>query len=112
MNVEEIILNLLEEESEIDDSQKMAIEMYGKEHQTMIAIEEMSELTKEISKEYRGEENIDKITEEIADVYICLEQLQMIYEIEDEDLDEMIQKKMERNYNRMIKELLEKWREN
>lgn len=112
MNVEEIILNLLEEESEIDDSQKIAIEMYGKEHQTMIAIEEMSELTKEISKEYRGEENIDKITEEIADVYICLEQLQMIYEIEDEDLDEMIQKKMERNYDRMIKELLEKWREN
>lgn len=112
MNVEEIILNLLEEESEIDDSQKIAIEMYGKEHQTIIAIEEMSELTKEISKEYRGEENIDKITEEMADVYICLEQLQMIYEIEDEDLDEMIQKKMERNYNRMIKELLEKWREN
>lgn len=112
MNVEEIILNLLEEESEIDDSQKMAIEMYGKEHQTMIAIEEMSELTKEISKEYRGQENIDKITEEIADVYICLEQLQMIYGIENEDLDEMIQKKMERNYNRMIEELLEKWREN
>lgn len=95
----------------MDESQKMAVILYGKEHQVMIAIEEMSELVKELSKEYRGYENIEAIIEEMADVYICLEQLQIIFGISDSDLDTEIDKKMNRNMKRMIEELSQLYKE-
>ena len=61
-----------------------AIETYGKQNQIMVAIEEMSELTKELSKNHRGNDNISAISEEIADVQITLAQLQMIFNNRDE----------------------------
>ena len=59
-----------------------AISVYGPHLQKVVAIEEMSELTKEICKEIRnGEEvySIINLIEEIVDVSIMLEQLKMIY---------------------------------
>jgi len=47
----------------------------------VIATEEMAELIKELSKNFRGQPNRDAIAEEIADVSIMLEQLCMIYDI-------------------------------
>lgn len=55
-----------------------AIDTFGEESQQLMVIEEMSELTKEISKRFRGEDNIDHIAEEIADVEIMLDQLKLI----------------------------------
>lgn len=55
---------------------------YGKINQTIKAIEEMSELQKELSKavqrmfENKTIENISQIVEELADVEIMVEQLQ------------------------------------
>lgn len=46
-----------------------------------MVIEEMSELTKEICKNERGEDNRNKIVEEIVDVYITLEQLEIMFNI-------------------------------
>lgn len=46
-----------------------------------MALEEMSELQKEICKNWRGKDNYDEIAEEIADVEIMLDQLKMIYGI-------------------------------
>lgn len=60
-----------------------AIETFGELNQKMIAMEEMSELTKELSKNFRGQPNRDAIAEEVADVGIMLEQLCMIYDIKD-----------------------------
>lgn len=56
-----------------------AIATYGKTAQKMMLIEEMSELTKEICKDFRGRKNVGSIAEEIADVEIMLEQIKMIY---------------------------------
>ena len=61
-----------------------AIQTYGKQNQIMVAIEEMSELTKELSKNYRGNGNVSAISEEIADVQITLAQLQMIFDNREE----------------------------
>lgn len=58
-----------------------AIETYGPEMQKTVAVEEMSELIKEICKSKRGEHNYLHIAEEIADVEIMLEQLKLIYNI-------------------------------
>lgn len=52
--------------------------------QKIVAIEEMSELQKELSKNLRGKDNRENIAEEIADVEIMLEQMKMLYDIEDD----------------------------
>lgn len=62
------------------ETYKQAIDTYGHELQIIVAIEEMSELTKELCKRLRGKDNIDAIAEEIADVQIMLAQLQIIFD--------------------------------
>ena len=57
-----------------------AIEKFGKDVQLIVALEELAELQKEICKGIRYNfNNIDEISDEIADVYIMLEQLQIIF---------------------------------
>lgn len=56
-----------------------AIETYGCQSQMIVAIEELSELQKELTKHLRGENNVDHISEEMADVYIMLEQLSIMF---------------------------------
>lgn len=61
------------------DTYSVAVETYDRTSRLMLAIEEMSELSKELSKNYRGEDNISAISEEMADVEIMLEQLKLIF---------------------------------
>ena len=60
-----------------------AISTFGAENQEKMVVEEMSELTKEICKHWRGRDNLDAIADEIADVTIMLEQLRLIYNLND-----------------------------
>lgn len=62
---------------------RQAIDTWGAENQEKMVIEEMSELTKEICKHWRGRDNLEAVADEIADVTIMLEQLQMIYNLYD-----------------------------
>ena len=66
------------------------------------AIEEMSELTKVISKilGMGGEVSIEDLIEEIADVTIMMEQLRVIYNINDE-VCTMMDSKIRRLENRI-----------
>lgn len=67
-------------ESEIKAFEK-AIETYGINNQVIVAIEELSELQKELCKVLRinlGRPR-SRMAEEIADVEIMLEQLKMIF---------------------------------
>ena len=64
-----------------------AIETYGKDMQTIVAIEEMAELQKELTKALRGRPNIENIIEEMADVYIMLVQIRLMYDI---DINEIV----------------------
>ena len=52
-----------------------AVKQYGLKNQIVVAIEEMSELQKELCKRLRGDFDAGNIIEEIADVEIMLEQL-------------------------------------
>lgn len=78
-----------------------AINTYGAKNQIIVAIEEMSELTKELCKNIRGERNIKHITEELADVHIMLQQVRRIYGIEAEAVEEVIEYKLKRLERRM-----------
>ena len=55
-----------------------AIRLFGDESQKIMAIEEMSELIKELTKELRHRGDVAHIAEEVADVEITLAQLKMI----------------------------------
>lgn len=81
-----------------------AIEAYGKDMQLTVAVEEFSELIKEICKHKRGSENRDAIIEELADCYIMMEQIEIIFDISDEELAEMYIEKL----NRLDKRLTER----
>ena len=50
----------------------------------IVAIEELSECQKEICKILRGGENFPHLAEEIADATIMLEQLRLIFNINDQ----------------------------
>ena len=90
------------------------ISHYGAAKQADMAIEEMSELTKALLKWRRTAdiENISDlylsslhsdIAEEIADVQIMLDQLTLIYNVEDA-VNEWISKKIKRTLDRMKEE--------
>ena len=87
----------------ITDIYKQAIDTYGVRAQKLMAIEEMSELTKEICKDFRGKLDREHLIEEMADVTIMLDQMLLIYKISGEEIISMCERKMNR-----LKERLEK----
>lgn len=78
-----------------------AIDTYGYDLQKQVAIEEMSELTKEICKDFRGKGNREHILEEIVDVSIMLEQLQIMYDISTSEMLRAVESKVKRLEERL-----------
>lgn len=77
---------------------KKVIHKHGTVTQSMIVMEECSELIQAISKCLRSKEMIptetrEHLIEEMADVMICLEQLMLMYSITDEELISWIERK-------------------
>jgi len=83
---------------------KTAIDFYGKDMQMIVAIEELSELLREICKYKRHGNNIMEITEEMADVYIMIEQLIIIFGINRDDVEFYFNNKIERLKHRIENE--------
>lgn len=84
---------------EINEIAKRAIATNGSVFQSMIAMEECSELTQAISKcirEPQEEDARDHLIEEMADVLICLGQLKSIYQVTDDELNKWTDNKLER----------------
>ena len=79
---------------------RQAVE-YNEDLCTTIAMEECAELVQAISKAKRGKLDRDNLTEEMADVLICIHWLQKIYDIQIKDVCEWIDKKE----NRIVKRL-------
>lgn len=82
---------------------KKIIDYYGAYAQSVQAIEEMSELTKELCKALNYKSNKENLVEEIADVQIMLEQLKIINNIDEKTLEKEIQYKIARTLGRMNK---------
>lgn len=79
-----------------------AFNLWGEHKQLTVAIEEMAELQKEICKHIRDRfSNTERITEEIADVRIMLEQIEQFFNIEKE-VEKTKEKKIERLNNRIL----------
>lgn len=84
---------------------------YDEESQTDMLIEEMSELTKALLKNRRAQkgytntpvrQTVYNIEEEIADVIVML--IQIVYLGDFEDIEEIIEEKLDRQLDRIAKE--------
>lgn len=80
---------------------KRAIDTYGTDMQLTVATEEFAELTKEICKYKRGRNNILSIVEEMADCYIMLEEMQIIFNIDFNIISDEIARKVDRLERRL-----------
>ena len=69
-----------------------ALIAYGDRMQMTVAVEELAECQKEICKILRGGENFPHLAEEIADATIMLEQLRIMFNINEQVCDYMDQK--------------------
>ena len=56
---------------------------FGEQAQLIVSVEELSECQKEICKILRGGEDFRHLSEEIADAIIMLEQIQLMFNIND-----------------------------
>ena len=83
---------------------KRSIEHYGKDLQSTVCMEECAELIQAISKEKRGESDKDHLSEEIADVLICIEMLKQIYNITEDEIYSWVINKQERIIRRIEKD--------
>lgn len=72
---------------------------YGEKAQIIMAIEEMSELTKELTKYLRGKGNVDKIKEETADVFVTVMGVKQLFGISDHSIDQEVKFKLKRALN-------------
>lgn len=80
------------------------VDKYG-DKQINICIEEMSELTKALCKHNRGKTDIENIKEEIADVHIMLMQMLLLFEIDTNELLEIVDFKIKRTEERLLKDV-------
>lgn len=97
-------------ENEIHKLLETAQETYGYANQVVVAIEELCELGAVLSKYPRYDFHDDamaalrdKVVEETADVIIMMRHIQMIFNIQPDELDSMMDKKLNR---------LKRWLEN
>lgn len=83
------------------------LDAWGEDAQIMMAVEEMSELTKELCKylRYKGwnENSVDavrpNIHEEVADVLNCVEQLELIFD--EKEISRIREEKIERTLKKV-----------
>lgn len=80
-----------------------ALISFGEENQIIVAIEELSECQKELCKFLRGIGNMDNLAEEMADAVIMLEQMRIIF-----GLDELVENWMDRKVRKLDDKLRRK----
>ena len=83
------------------DFTEAVLDKFGDKAQCMIAAEELNELQKELFKHVRGKTRREAIVEEMADVFICLHELQAIFDIDSYEIRSAINKKLDREDTRL-----------
>ena len=81
-----------------------ALDKWGSMSELVVTIEELSELQKEVTKQIRNEGTMENLVEDMADVYIVMEYLKMIFATTDDDINKEVEKKLNRLENRLNSE--------
>lgn len=78
-------INILRQSiTNLDSKQR---DMFSGFHNTVIVIEELSELTKELTKALRNKEDMTGIIEELADASLGIDYVKEIFDITDKELE-------------------------
>lgn len=64
------------------DIYNRALKLFGAHMQMIVALEECSELQKELTKTIRGNGDLSNLAEEIADVEIMLDQMKLLFKLQ------------------------------
>lgn len=80
---------------------KKAIETFGKEKQSIVAIEELSELTHELTKMLRGCGDRAHLVEETADAILMIDQIVEMYHLDPQEIQNQITRKATRLWERV-----------
>lgn len=87
---------------ELREKLQIIINKFGPNNQQTQAIQEMAELTQALTKNLTCKGNYSNIKEEIADVVVMIMQLQMIFNINDEELEKLVEAKVDRTLIRNV----------
>lgn len=74
---------------------------YSPNAQKIQAIQEFSELIQALTKDINNQGSRENLIEEIADSKIMLEQMQLLFDVDDQDLEKIMDKKIERQLTRI-----------
>lgn len=85
----------------IDTVIDKSIEVYGQHRCFNQTIEELGELIVEVAKDIRGFDNREKVIEELVDVTICFQYLIKILAIENKEIENVMEYKINRLNNRL-----------
>lgn len=92
-------------DEELQTIWRQSIDHYGSQLQSIVCMEECAELIQAISKKLREDTpSNDALTEEMADVIICLHLLKMMYGITDKAISDWVEAKTLRVAKRMEEE--------
>ena len=80
---------------------------YTPEQQTVKAIEELAELQTELARILNKQGNEETLKGELADAYIMILQMMIIYDIDPEELESEMEYKLDRQIQRIRKEKTE-----
>lgn len=83
------------------DNLEYILQTYGANNQILKAVEELTELTEVLIKMVNKGDSLEHLVDELADVYIMLEQIKIACCIEPEQLDEQINEKIIRQLKRI-----------
>lgn len=83
---------------------KRMLDKFG-DLQMVVAVEELSELQKEVCKAMRGKFNKEHLVEEIADVKIMIDQIMLHYAIQESEVQQVIDEKLKRTEERFKGEI-------
>lgn len=80
---------------------RKSLQKYPWKLKCTIAMEEFAELQQQVSKQIRGYGDRLGLLEEMADTYICLDFLQSIFDVKNEDLQKAIDVKLQREREKL-----------
>ena len=83
------------------DNLEYILQTYGANNQILKAVEELTELTEVLIKMVNKGDSLEHLVDELADVYIMLEQIKIACCIAPEQLDEQINEKINRQLRRI-----------
>lgn len=85
--------------SNLDEQKFIDVADHWGNKMPMLLMEECGELIQAVSKyEREGSKRRDNLLEEIRDMYISLEAIKYLYSIDDNEINDLIEKKLNKKY--------------